>query len=101
MLRPSASNENTVFAPIRVIVWSAAVNSARDAGPVRTRSGAFTTSFTWADCAVFVAAATTVTSLMISVTVLSESGAANDKAHAQSKLARTIVFFIRFGFSNR
>jgi len=76
IVRPDDSNVNTVFAPMRVMVLSAAVNSTRDAGPVRTRSGALNNSLVLAGVATWVDAATTLASLMISVKTLSVSGVA-------------------------
>ena len=68
-----------MFAPIRVMVSSGAVNSVLDSAPVRTRSGAFTTSFNLAGEAAAALTGRRFTSLMISVTVLSVSDA--DRTH--------------------
>jgi len=76
MVRPEDSKVKTVLAPMRVMVLSAAVNSTREAGPVRTRSGALNNSFVLAGAAAWVVAVTTLASLMISVKVLSVSGVA-------------------------
>jgi len=95
MLRPAGSKVKTVLAPMRVMVASAAVNSTRDPGPVRTRSGALKSSLVFAGAAAWVEAVTTFASLMISVKTLSVSGVAACAvrlAHT-SKLRNVVLMF--------
>src|SRR3954454_16665912 len=95
MARPWFSKEKIVFAPMRVIVLSAAVNSVRDCAPVRTRSGAFTRSLTLAGAGVVVCAGRRFTSLMISVTLLSLRAAAlADGRHKVAKAQRRMIVFM-------
>src|SRR5215204_4034057 len=95
MTRPAVSNEKTVFAPMRVMVRSAAVSSVRDSAPVRTRSGALTRALSFAGAGVAAPGGSRFTSLTISVTVLSVRGAACTHGRdAASTAARTVVVFM-------
>ena len=94
-LRPSGSNEKTVFAPTRVMVWSGAVSSVRESGPVRTRSGVLNSSFTFAGVAAWVDGTTTFTSWITSVNVLWVSEPAKTARPPQTaNPARRILVFM-------
>src|SRR5581483_1593803 len=95
MSRPDGAKEKTVFAPMRVMVWSGAVNSARESAPVRIRSGDWKSSFTLAGAAALVGSATTFTSRMTAVKVLWVGGAAESRAaEAPAKPSTRILVFI-------
>ena len=100
MSRPPGSKVKVVLAPIRVMVRSLAVSSTRESCPVLTRSGALKSSFVRAGVTVLSAAATTFTSWMISVNVLSVSGSEANAGKPQN-IAITVRESVVFMGSRR